>query len=93
MRRCVHACVQDPYIVETLMDTLTHHGPKLHKQTSPARLFRAADGTITLVVTTATGMVEEHTGFDCVLSAIGRTPSTGDSLGLKLAGVEVRRAR
>lgn len=78
----------DPYIVETLMDTLTHHGPKLHKQTSPARLFRAADGTITLVVTTATGMVEEHTGFDCVLSAIGRTPSTGDSLGLKLAGVE-----
>ena len=81
----------EPYIVETLMEQLTKHGPALHGECSPAKISKASDGTLTLSVTSSTGLIVEHTGFDCILSAIGRKPSTGDPLGLKLAGVETEK--
>ena len=75
----------DPYIVETLMDELKTHGPALHANSTPARLERAADGTKTLVVQDAAGKEVAHKGFDCVLMATGRKPSTR-GLGLEMAG-------
>ena len=65
----------EPYIVETLMEQLTKHGPALHGECSPAKISKASDGTLTLSVTSSTGLIVEHTGFDCILSAIGRKPS------------------
>lgn len=85
--QCFTCVAQDPFIVETLMEELRCHGPHLYPQTTPARCFRAADGKITLVVKDAKGLAVEHSGFDCVLTAVGRQPASGDSLGLKLAGV------
>ncbi len=68
------------------MEEMGKHGPSLHPNSTPAGLVRAKDGTITVQVKSGSGVVE-HTGFDVVLSAIGRTPSTVTSLGLDRAGV------
>jgi len=78
----------EPYIVETLMEEMAAHGPNLHPKSTPARLYRAADGTITVCVTDAIGMVVEHHGFDVVLSATGRLP-VSPALHLERAGVTV----
>ena len=78
----------DSYIVETLMGELEAHGPALHPRSTPTRLSRAGDGSITLTTSSAAGSEEkEHTGFDCVLVAVGRTPSTA-RLGLEAVGVK-----
>ena len=50
-------------VVETLMENLSSHGPTLHAQRTPVRLFRARDGSITLVASDATGLVIEEGGF------------------------------
>jgi len=73
----------DPYIVETLMAEMEAHGPTMHKLSTPKEIIKQADGSMTLV--TADG--QQHHGFDCVLSAIGRKPVT-DILNLSAAGVE-----
>jgi len=76
----------DPYIVETLMNEMTAHGPELHKLSSPKEIIKQADGSMTLV--TADG--KSHNGFDCILSATGRKPVT-DILNLGAAGVETNK--
>lgn len=81
----------DPYIVETLMDALEHHGPTLHKNTDAVEIIKEDDGTLTYVVKENGG--ENHTrygGFDCILMAIGRKPVT-DTLGLAEVGVKMNK--
>ena len=58
----------DPYIVESLMAELEAHGPAMHKLSTPTEIIKQADGSLSLV--TADG--QQHDGFDCILSAIGR---------------------
>jgi len=78
----------DPFIVETLMNELRTHGPALHPDSTPVRVLKAANGTKTLVIRGQDGNEIEHAGFDCVLMAIGRKPSTV-GLGLDAAGVKL----
>jgi len=73
----------DPFIVKSLMHSLEHHGPHLHKNSTPEKIEKHEDGTMTL--TTADGKSES--GFDCILVATGRTPVT-DLLNLEKAGVK-----
>merc|ERR1740133_50796 len=81
----------DPYIVKALMSALEEHGPELHATCSPKRLERdAATGKISLTVVRG-GKEETLSGFDAVLSAIGRTPVTA-ALQLDKAGVEMDAA-
>jgi len=81
----------DPFIVSNLMEALAAHGPVLHPQREPKRLFRATDGTITICFADARGVVHEYGGFDCVLMAVGRSPSTA-GLGLEAAGVKTSKS-
>lgn len=76
----------DPYIVETLMQEIKKHGPTLETNATVAKVQLAEDGTKTL--TLKNGKV--LTGFDCVLFAIGRTPST-KNLGLETCGVKLNK--
>jgi len=76
----------DPFITSHLMKVMESHGPALHAHSTPSRLYRARDGTITLVVAGESGMQVEHTGFDCVIMATGRKPYTAP-LRLPNAGV------
>ena len=73
----------DPFIVETLMDSMTAHGPSMHAKATPASLEKK-DGGITLTCEDGTAI----DGFDCVLMAIGRTPVT-HLLSLDKAGVDL----
>eukprot|EP00040_Diaphanoeca_grandis_P039353 m.258836 g.258836 ORF g.258836 m.258836 type:complete len:544 (+) comp37167_c0_seq1:125-1756(+) len=72
----------DPYIVSSLMHSLEEHGPVLHKLSTPSKIEKLADGTMTL--STDSG---DYAGFDCILVATGRTPVT-DVLNLSNAGVK-----
>jgi len=79
----------DPFIVKQLMEELKAHGPHLHENTTPAKLAKEADGTITYTTKCSNSGAEvEHKGFDCVLMAIGRRPVT-DTLMLANAGLSV----
>jgi len=79
----------DPFIVEMLMEELKAHGPHLHGNTTPVKLVKEADGTITYTTKDSkTGEEVEHKGFNCVLMAIGRRPVT-DLLKLDKAGVKL----
>ena len=90
MHMCMSLSAQDPYIVETLMEEMEKHGPQLHSKSTPAGIVRAADGkTLTVQMKSESGEIVEFGGFDVVLSAIGRAPSTGRELGLERAGVQV----
>jgi len=73
----------DPFLVKTLMAEMEKHGPSLHPNSTPTSVTKAEDGTLTL--TTSDGVA--HSGFDCILMAIGRTPVTG-GLNLASAGVD-----
>lgn len=76
----------DPFIVETLMQEIKHHGPTLVNNSTVASVTKAEDGTKTL--TLKDGRV--LTGFDQVIFAIGRTPVT-EGLGLEKIGVETNK--
>lgn len=73
----------DPYIVGTLMDSMKAHGPHLHANTTVKLLAKEADGTTSIHTKDGSKL----TGFDVVLTAIGRTPVT-KTLNLEAAGVK-----
>mmetsp|Transcript_35412 Transcript_35412/g.64859 ORF Transcript_35412/g.64859 Transcript_35412/m.64859 type:complete len:498 (-) Transcript_35412:61-1554(-) len=77
----------DPFIVETLMEALTHHGPVLHASSTPASIVKDADGTMTYTWT-ENGASKSESGFDVILMAIGRRPVT-DLLALDKVGVKL----
>lgn len=76
----------DSFVTGHLMKLMERDGPCLHPQSTPTRLFRAADGTITLVASGPNGHESEVTGLHCVLMATGRKPYTAP-LELEKAGV------
>eukprot|EP00913_Durusdinium_trenchii_P019241 g18083.t1 len=97
----------DPFIVQTLMEAMEHHGPVLHRDLSqltwrfcsepsrtstPARISKQDDGRLTYVATEGP-MGEEAIlkDFDCILLAIGRKP-VSDRLGLQNTGVELNKS-
>jgi glutathione reductase (NADPH) len=80
----------DQFLVDTLMEELQAHGPRLLGTTEPTELVREADGTITAICTGPDGAEVRHGGFDVVLSAIGRQTCAG-GLGLEQIGVRLSR--
>jgi len=76
----------DPYIVETLMDAMEKHGPKLHSGSELVSIKKEANGSLSLKMKSPE--VTDYAGFDCILLAIGRKPVT-DQLGLGKVGVKV----
>jgi glutathione reductase (NADPH) len=74
----------DAMLRDALMQHMEGAGVRVLRHCQPARLARAADG---IVLHDAGGAA--HGPFDCVLWAIGRTPSTA-GIGLEAAGVAVR---
>ncbi|CAK9052709.1 Glutathione reductase (GR) (GRase) [Durusdinium trenchii] len=82
----------DPFIVQTLMEAMEHHGPVLHRTSTPARISKQDDGRLTYVATEGP-MGEEAIlkDFDCILLAIGRKP-VSDRLGLQNTGVELNKS-
>lgn len=79
----------DPFIIETLMDAMKHHGPNLHPSSRSVSIVKGADGLMTFSVN-ENGEEKKYEGLDCVLMAIGRRPVT-DRLDLGKAGIEVDR--
>lgn len=73
----------DLMLQEKLMDEMLADGLSIEKQFSVANLEKQADG---IVATAQSG--KQISGFDAVVFAIGRAPSSGD-LGLASAGVSV----
>lgn len=73
----------DSMLQEKLMEEMLNEGVCIEKQFTAASLAKADDG---ITVTAESGVV--LSGFDEVIFAVGRSPSTGD-LGLEAAGVEV----
>lgn len=77
----------DPFIVDTLMEAMRHHGPVLHAKSTPKGISKEADGTMKYAFV-QDGVDSELAGFDCILMAIGRKPVT-DRLSLDKVGVEM----
>lgn len=76
----------DSTIRETLMEEMQQSGVNIMTCIQLENLKKNSDGHIDLVSRSG----EFLTGFDCVIWAIGRTPST-QGLGLDKAGIEVDR--
>jgi glutathione reductase (NADPH) len=73
----------DSMIVETLTEVMAEHGPHLHTHSTPEKVTKESDGSLTL--TFADGKTHNT---DCLVWAIGRRPVT-ESLNLAAAGVTV----
>lgn len=74
----------DPYIVGTLMDELKAHGPNLHGNKTISKIVKDDDGSFSI----HTKDSAVFSGYDVVLSAIGRKPVT-DLLQTDKAGIEL----
>ena len=75
---------EDPDVSRPLEELLTAAGVELVLNAETRRVSRAADGSITLTVTTKTGERRLHGSH--LLVAVGRTPNTKD-LGLEHTGI------
>jgi len=67
------------------MSEMASHGPVLHKNSTPSRVKKSKDGTLTVEVRSGSETVE-LSGCDCVLFAIGRE-SVAKAVKLENAGV------
>lgn len=73
----------DPLISTTLTNELIKSGINILAKTSPTEITKEEDGTFTINANNGSLLLP---GFDCVISAIGRTPAT-DSLNLEAVGI------
>jgi len=76
----------DPLIVETLVEVMAAEGPTLHTHSTPKKVTKEADGSITLHLDNG----QSH-NVDTLIWAIGRNPST-DQINLAATGVETNAA-
>ncbi|RYV02907.1 glutathione-disulfide reductase [Shewanella sp. OPT22] len=72
----------DPLLSETLVEAMAAEGPSLHTHSTPSKVDKNDDGSITLHLENG-----ESYEVDCLIWAIGRQPST-DRIGLENTGVE-----
>ncbi|NVK24432.1 MAG: glutathione-disulfide reductase [Gammaproteobacteria bacterium] len=73
----------DPMLSETLTEMMTDEGIEVLTQSTPSKVEKNADGSLTLHFENGNSVET-----DCVVWAIGRTPST-DNINIEAAGVEV----
>jgi glutathione reductase (NADPH) len=78
--------VFDTDIVDTLLGEMEKHGPVVRPGSDVKQLIKEEDGSITIELKDDS----RHTGYDCVLWAIGRHPVTS-GIGLDTCGVEMSR--
>jgi len=76
----------DSMLSDTLVEQMTHHGPKLHIHSIPSKVEQHADGRLTLHLTNG----EVIGPVDTLIWAIGREPAT-DQLNLSAANVELNQ--
>ena len=63
----------DPILIETLVEAMATDGPKLHTHSIPKSVTKNTDGSLTLELENG-----ESLTIDCLIWAIGRSPSTGN---------------
>ncbi|MBC3766588.1 glutathione-disulfide reductase [Neptunicella marina] len=73
----------DPMLSETLVELMAEHGPTLHTHSTPQKVERNVDGSLTVYFDNGKSLET-----DCLIWAIGRVPAT-DNIGLENAGVEL----
>ena len=73
---------QDPLIVETLVEELEKDGIQLHTNSTPSKIVKNADGSLTVKCDGQSNVI-----VDCVIWAAGRVPAT-DKIGLENTSVE-----
>ena len=73
---------QDPLIVETLVEVLEQDGIQLHTNSTPSKIVKNADGSLTVKCDGQSDVI-----VDCVIWAASRVPAT-DKIGLENTGVE-----
>ena len=71
----------DPMLSETLVEVMAEDGLNLHTNSTPGKIEKHADGSLTISFTDG-----KQIDTDCVIWAIGRQPAT-DDIGLDKAGV------
>ena len=74
----------DKDITDGLLERMKQDGPELHTETTVREVVKQDDGTLTLHFEGGQTM----DGFDCLVWAIGRVPST-DKINLECTGVEL----
>jgi len=62
----------DPMLSDALVRTMSKNGPKLVPHSTAAEFRKEEDGTLTIMFTNGTS----EGGFDCILTATGRSPLT-----------------
>jgi glutathione reductase (NADPH) len=67
----------DSLIISTLTEEMVKTGVRLHPESSHISVVKEADNTYSVKLKN-NGVDETHTGYDCVLSAIGRVPNSDD---------------
>lgn len=72
----------DPMLRDTLVELMAEDGPTLHTNSTPQKLEKNTDGSLTIHFENGNSI-----NTDCVIWAIGRKPNTAN-LGLDKVGVE-----
>ena len=72
----------DPLIIDTLVEVMAAEGPTLHTHSTPKKVIKETDGSLTLHLENG-----ESYNVDTLIWAIGRHPAT-DTINLAATGVE-----
>ncbi|MGX9462277.1 glutathione-disulfide reductase [Shewanella sp. A14] len=73
----------DPILTDALVDAMATDGPTLHTNSVPKSVTQNPDGSLTLALNNG-----ENLTIDCLIWAIGRSPSTGN-IGLENTDVQL----
>ena len=73
----------DPILTDALVDAMATDGPTLHTHSVPKSVTKNADGSLTLLLEN-----DQSLTIDCLIWAIGRSPSTGN-IGLENTDVQL----
>ncbi|MGI2114651.1 glutathione-disulfide reductase [Shewanella frigidimarina] len=73
----------DPILTDALVDAMATDGPTLHTHSVPKSVTKHADGSLTLLLEN-----DQSLTIDCLIWAIGRSPSTGN-IGLENTDVQL----
>jgi len=80
----------DPMLSEALMEQMEKDGIRLLKLHTPEKIERSSRGKLDIHFQTGPETCQKYEGFDQIVWAIGRTPSTKD-LNLEGAGLSVNK--